>query len=103
MREAAEDDSFALETLFTCVAKESEVEKLDCDFALEPAIVTLGKPYGAHASLADLRYDGVGAKRLPGQGADIAEVHGEVFKEAVASKIGMITEQRLEVFGDSGI
>src|SRR5678815_3058997 len=61
MGKKREYPSLALEPLFTRLAHERNVEKLDGDTSFEASIVALREPHTAHAALADLRNERVNA------------------------------------------
>src|SRR5438309_2236404 len=64
MRQTAEYDSFALESFFAASPDESDFEKLHSYFSRKSRVVSFREPDAAHATLADLRYERVGAHRL---------------------------------------
>jgi hypothetical protein len=67
MKQESEDSAFALETFFSAVSDESEVEELDSHAAFESAILPFGQPHGAHSAAPDLRHQPVDADGLARQ------------------------------------
>ena len=67
MRKTSKDAAFALKTFFPRAPDQRSVQQLDGDFALETPVAAPCEPHGAHAALAQRRFQRVRADRLTDQ------------------------------------
>src|SRR3954454_13787879 len=95
MRQTAEYDSFALESFFAASPDERDFEKLHSYFSRKSRVVSFRQPHTAHATLADLRYERVGAHRLTGEAGFIRQYDTPVLKKALRGQGTVTIEQEL--------
>jgi hypothetical protein len=104
IRQESEDSTFAAEAAFAGLAEEGDVEELQCDGALKPAVDAPRKPDASHSALANVRLDAKGADDLAGEcGRGRRKIDAAALEKSVGRQEIVLVEKIFETAGDVGI
>ena len=107
MRQPREDAALAREALAAAARGKADVEELDGNMALVAAIGAARQPHAAHAALAELALDDVGADAPAGEPALHAGLgltqKRRAFEEVFLLQARQAAKQLREVVGQRGV
>ncbi len=101
VRQARQDAALALEARRVAVAEQARAQELDRHLALVAAVVAARQPHGAHAAVADLAHQRVGADGLSRQAGGLGQRRRG--HELAALDGGQVLQHRGDGVGQLGI